>query len=643
MKHPQENNKKKKILFHTNHSKAFTGFGKNCRNILSYLYATDKYEIVEACNGMQKSNPSLSKLPWKCVGTLPDDQSRIDQINKDPNIARAASYGAEMIDELIKEVKPDIYIGAEDIWGFTDYWKKKWWNKINCMIWTTLDSEPLLPLSLDAAPHIKNYYVWASFAEKGMHKAGFEHVKMLRGSLNTDTFFSLPQEKVSVLRKRQLIDSNCFLIGFVFRNQLRKSVPNLLDGYALFKERNPSVNAKLLLHTHWGEGWDIPRLIKEKGLNNLDIFTTYYCSSCKQYEIKPFDGQGLKCKYCGSEKTQNTTNVSSGVSEPQLNEIYNLMDVYCHPFTSGGQEIPVQEAKLTKLITLVTNYSCGEDSCTNESGGLPLEWAEYREPGTQFIKASTYPSSIAKQLTKVYKMSPAKRLQIGERARKFTIDNFSTDVIGAQLEKILDNFPVSEWDFDFTEKPRNPNYTPPDIKDDSDWLCDLYKNILNMDVTPEVDDGHKYWTQEISKGKTREVILDYFRKVAAQENSEIVNAKNLEDLLSDTPREKRIGVLIPGSGGDVLWINSLLDNLKNLYPDHYIYVLTNPLFFPLIEDHPNVHKTLSYQENIDNLLTLEGQGSHSGYFDIAFLPHIGTQKIFNYQHNGKDKTQFELR
>ena len=78
------------------------------------------------------------------------------------------------------------------------------------------------------------------------------------------------------------------------------------------------------------------------------------------------------------------------------------MDVYCHPFTSGGQEIPIQEAKLTELITLATDYSCGEDYCHEDSGGLPLSWAEYREPGTQFIKASTYPESIYEQLIKVY-------------------------------------------------------------------------------------------------------------------------------------------------------------------------------------------------------------------------------------------------
>lgn len=103
----------KKILFHSNHSKAFTGFGKNCKNVLSYLYSTGKYEIIEACNGMPKSHPALSKMPWKCVGTLPDDQRKLQQLQKDPNTARIASYGGETIDDLIKEFKPDIYIGAE--------------------------------------------------------------------------------------------------------------------------------------------------------------------------------------------------------------------------------------------------------------------------------------------------------------------------------------------------------------------------------------------------------------------------------------------------------------------------------------------------------------------------------------------------
>ena len=44
----------------------------------------------------------------------------------------------------------------------------------------------------------------------------------------------------------------------------------MLDGFKMFKDQNPSVNSKLLLHTHWDEGWDIPRLIEEKGIDNFD-------------------------------------------------------------------------------------------------------------------------------------------------------------------------------------------------------------------------------------------------------------------------------------------------------------------------------------------------------------------------------------
>jgi len=166
----------------------------------------------------------------------------------------------------------------------------------------------------------------------------------------------------------------------------------------LFLTNNPKSKAKLLLHTSWNEGWDILKLIKEKEIDQRNILTTYVCSNCNCYHIKPFSTHVIHCDSCRTQNACETTNVKNGVTEEQLNEIYNLMDVYCHPFTSGGQEIPVQEAKLTELITLVTNYSCGEDSCTKESGGLPLEWAEYREPGTQFIKASTLPNSIHSQL-----------------------------------------------------------------------------------------------------------------------------------------------------------------------------------------------------------------------------------------------------
>ena len=97
--------KKKKILFHSNFSRAYTGFGKNAKNVLSYLYKTGKYEIIKTTNGHIKTSAKLSKMPWECIGTLPNDPSKIEMINKDPALARQAGYGSETIDELIKEVR----------------------------------------------------------------------------------------------------------------------------------------------------------------------------------------------------------------------------------------------------------------------------------------------------------------------------------------------------------------------------------------------------------------------------------------------------------------------------------------------------------------------------------------------------------
>ena len=44
-------------------------------------------------------------------------------MNKDPNLGKIGGYGGLSIDQAIKEYKPDIYLGVEDIWAFGDYWE----------------------------------------------------------------------------------------------------------------------------------------------------------------------------------------------------------------------------------------------------------------------------------------------------------------------------------------------------------------------------------------------------------------------------------------------------------------------------------------------------------------------------------------
>ena len=95
--------KKKKLLFQTDYSLAKTGFGRNAKILLEYLHNTGKYDLVHYVVGLNYSNPELKRTPWKSIGCLPDDQQEMQQLQKDPNVARLASYGAHYIDRVIKE------------------------------------------------------------------------------------------------------------------------------------------------------------------------------------------------------------------------------------------------------------------------------------------------------------------------------------------------------------------------------------------------------------------------------------------------------------------------------------------------------------------------------------------------------------
>jgi len=631
---------RKKIVFQSDFSLAKTGFGRNAKALLKYLYKTQKYDIVHYCCGMQKGNGQLERTPWKSCGALPNTQQEVDKLNKDPHLARMASYGAYLLDEIIKEEKPDVYIAVQDIWGVDFAIDKPWFDKINSVIWTTLDSLPILDSAIKCAPKVKNYWIWSDFATKELHKLGHNHVKTVHGALDTENFYRLPDQERLSLRKKFEIDENKFIVGFVFRNQLRKSVPNLLEGYAKWKKENNIQNSGLLLHTSFAEGWNVMKLAKEYGIDEKDIYTTYICKSCGTYKVKNFTGQDQNCDKCGTEKSLTTTNVGVGVTEEELNEIYNLMDVYCHPFTSGGQEIPIQEAKLTELITLVTNYSCGEEMCKEEARSLALDWFEYREHGTEFIKASTDPNSIAKNLQIVFSMDKNKRLELGKQAREWTINNYSVETIGKFIEDFIDSSSNADKDLTFKTEEKDPYHTVPEIKDDSEWVKYLYHNILNSKKVDENDEGHKYWMQELKKGTKRVDVENYFRQVALQDNNKN-KSLNFSDLLDKDDEGKRLLYVMPESIGDVFLSTSLFKSIKEQYPKYNLYVATKPEYFEVLEGNPYIHKVIQYISQMDSLVWLEGIGPHKGYFDIAFLPYTQTQRVLTYLHNGKTNIAYK--
>jgi hypothetical protein len=637
--------RKKRVLFLTDYAGAFTGFGKNCKLLLTYLYKTGKYEILNAAQGVPKHGAHEHKFPWKTIGVLPDDPQKIQQINQDPNLARTAAYGNLEMTNIVKDFKPDVIFSVNDTWGSQFVVDLPFFNKVPTVCWNTFDSLPLLPDTIEKAPKIKHYWTWSDFARKELHKHNFNHVKNQYPLVNTNNFYKLPDSKIAEIKNRFGLPQDAFIIGFVFRNQLRKLINTQIEAYSLFKRHNPEVkNTFLYTHTHYGEGWDIHRLCQQYGVDPKEVLCTYVCKETRQYFIAPFHGQDIENPVI-KRKTLITANVGLGVSDEQLNEIYNIFSLYSHPATSGACELPCVEAALTEKIVTTAPYSFGEDIVENNKGSIAMKFTFYTEHGTQFLKSQPSSYELSKIFKKVYEMKAHTRNQMEKDSRKWALDNYSIEINGSKFEEFIDNQNILDdsifvFDTDGKNKP-NPEAIVAADNDEKVWVKSLYKLILDREVTDQ-DEGLIHWLQKIEQKVPKEQIENYFRQVAKDELSKN-NPIDFEELLDDNDYGRRGLIVIPENREDLFMVTSLFKSFKDVYPNYNLYIATKQEYFDIFNSNPFVHKVIPYIPQMENLLWLEGAGEHNGFFEIAFLPQIGTQKSINYIHNGKDVIQFDLR
>lgn len=643
--------RKKRVLFLTDYAGINTGFGKNIKLLLSYLYKTGKYELYQAACGIGDNNPEFERFPWKTIGVIPNDPSFSQRMQQDGHFARMASYGEPQIAKIVEQTKPDVVFAIQDSWGALFVVDKPFFKKIPTVCWITFDSLPLLPDTVEKANQITHYWTWSDFAEHEFKRLGFDHVKTQYPLTNTDSFFALSSFEKSEIKKRHNISEDTKIFGFVFRNQLRKLVGTLISGYSDFLRQNPEMTtkSKLLLHTHFGEGWDIMRFAEQYNVPKENILCTYICKETHKYFILPYTGQDIENPET-KNKTLITANVSLGVTDSQLNEIYNIMDAYLHPATSGACEIPIVEAALTEKIVSTCDYSFGWNIVNHNKGCIPMEYSFYNEPpmgsNTQFLKSQPYPSSISKIMKKICEMKPQRKREMEMASRKWALDNYSVEVNGSKIEKFIDSFPEIEnetaWE-DKEIKNFNQNAEIENIEDNVAWVMHLYNKIL--DGNPDQnDEGVKHWIMQLERGMSRSSVENYFRQVAAQENNKNTNV-TIHDFFDKNDLEKNIKRLLlvqPQSAGDIFLVTALFESLRSKFPKNEwkFYFACDPKFFDILGGNQFIDKLIPYHQSMDNQLAMEGHGDNKGCVDICLNPYFASQRLLNYTHNGYSICQF---
>ena len=631
---------KKRIGFVTSSILLKTGFSTNARCLLPYLWKKNKYTLFHLNQGLGQT-PDFGRFPWKNDAALVPGLFDQGRFQSDPGYQRDVSYGNLAVEKFIIDNKLDYLILAEDPWAFSPdfYYKSRWWEKMkgNVLLWTTVDSLPVLPLVKEWLQNCPNIWFWASFGVRTLQQEDptkYKHLKWVYGALDSKEWIPISQKEKLELRQKNNIDPDLTIFLQLGRNQLRKLYPSTLETFAKFKRQYPEHKAKLHFHCSYSDhGFPLERLTLELGLKKEDVLTTYFCRTCPEWEIKPFVGEDQNCRYCGGQKTQITAGVTSTISNKELSKIMGVSDACVSVYTSGGYEYVNSQSLLCELPLLCTEYSSGEDF-VNQDFVTRLDGAFTYEVQTGFKKHVPNINTMVKFYNKICEMSPEKRKEIGRRGRDWALKTFDVEVIGRKLEEWIDNAPSHNWDFSPVKvELKDPNAVIPETDNNEAWVKSLYNNILKCEPDPQ---GFRYWLDLLKNGAKKDEMIKTFRGIAHSDNQKLgqTQEKTLEKLLDDTGR-KRFLIVLKESIGDIINSLSLLDSFKESYPNHDLYYACDPAYFEILDGQTMIHKVIAWQPQMDSEIMMTGQGDNPGCFDAYCNLAIGSQKILNYLSHHK--------
>ena len=320
-------------------------------------------------------------------------------------------YGFDTVLPYLMKYKPDVFLTMADIGinsGFIDAvaeakkrgWRGRWFaialvdtEKWEHLLWSKI---------LDAPDKI------IAGAKNGEILFTKYNVKnLIKIPLGTNTKIYRPLGNKEDLKKRFKFE-NKFVVGFVAKNQRRKMLPNLIRGFSKFSKGKDDV--RLLLHTDIESpaGWNLPCLITK--------FENEEDNKLQKPEAKII-----------------TTNpkldvlVRQRISQEAMNEIYNLMDVFCYSVGGEGFGLPGLECQSAGVPLMMTNYSSAVEIVSEEDLFIPIlkdkHGRNVTEIGNNGVENAVPDDvEIASILEKLYAEWKAGKLkERSNRAREFAL------------------------------------------------------------------------------------------------------------------------------------------------------------------------------------------------------------------------------
>lgn len=366
-------NKKKRILVSTDASFLSSGFGVYAKEILSRFHNSDQYEVAELSCYATTTSGGLKSIPWK---VYPNAVESKDQRYANYKSNSINQFGLWRFNKVCAHFKPDIVLTWTDYWMYSYQETSPFRPYFNWIQMPMVDSAPQKTEWLYTYINADMIIPYTEWAKKTLIDACGPKLKIYNkpanAGINTTEFF--PVENKSE-HKQKILGFDGDIIGCVMRNQRRKLFADTMISFRSYLNKliesgdTEKYNKTFLyLHTSYPEesGWDIPSLLLEYNL--LDkVYFSYVCRNCKSYFPSKFKNAVSTCPRC-NQLTAFLPNVSVGVDTKQLNEVYNLFDLFLQNSIAEGFGVPQLEAAACGVPFASVDYSAMTEIAENLYG-----------------------------------------------------------------------------------------------------------------------------------------------------------------------------------------------------------------------------------------------------------------------------------
>ena len=445
---------KKRILICSEASYTLSGFGVYAKEVISRLYNSGKYEIAEFCQFGMVNDPR-DVFPWKVYPNMVGPQ--------DPRFGDYQSggnqFGAWRFERVLIDFKPDFVFSYLDPWMFM-YQEttplRKYFHRI---IMPTCDSVPQQEEWIDNFCHadaVFAYTDWAIDVFKNQSGGLMKTEQALSPGVTLDEYKPVINK---LEHKRKFgFPNDINIVGTVMRNQRRKLYPDLMDAFNLFldkcrEEGNHELAQKTYLYFHVAypdnKGcWNLPRLIKEKGLGHKILFS-YICRNCRAIFATPFQDAKTVCPRCNVAAAV-TPRVEHGFTSAEMHDMYNLFDVYVQYANCEGCGMPAIEAAACGVPVMAVDYSAMAD-VVRKVNGFPIRVESlHRVVDEDAYKAAPDNKDLANKLYKFLSLPISERQKKSIETREKVKHYYTWDRTAGILMDYIDKTELTglqgQWD-----------------------------------------------------------------------------------------------------------------------------------------------------------------------------------------------------